>query len=77
MSDKTNIVLTETGLLTLAGIVVAFLLKCCSQIEQSRCSNINCWGISCDRDVLSEKYLEKLKIELEESSKETKNDNNV
>lgn len=77
MSDKTNIILTETGLLTLAGIIVAFLLKCCSQIEQSRCSKISCWGISCDRNVLSEEYLENFKNELEESRKETKTDDNV
>jgi len=63
--------LTETGLLTLAGILVAFLLRCCHQIEQSRCTNINCWGIKCERSVLSEEYLERLKKE-EEQKEEVK-----
>lgn len=62
--------LTETGLLTLAGIIVAFLLRCCQQIEQSRCSTINCWGVKCERNVLSEKHLERLKEEEEQKDKE-------
>ena len=70
--------LTETGLLTLAGIIVAILLRCCQQIEQSRCSKINCWGIKCDREVLSEQYLEQYKKELEEkNTEEKKPDENI
>ena len=50
--------LTETGLITIIGIVVAFLLKCCAQIEESRCSTIKCFGVECDRNVYSEKHIE-------------------
>ena len=57
--------LTETGLISVIGILVAFALKCCSQIEQSRCTAINCWGVKCEREVFSEKHLERLNEELE------------
>jgi len=49
--------LTETGMIALATLLVGFLLKCCQQIEQSRCSHINCWGVKCDRTVLSEETI--------------------
>lgn len=62
--------LTETGLIALATIVVGFLLRCCQQIEQSRCSTINCWGVKCERNVLSEKHLERLKEEEEQKNEE-------
>ena len=55
--------LTETGMLTLAGIIVAFLLRCCQQIEQSRCSRIECCGAKCDRSVFSEEHIQRLKEE--------------
>jgi len=64
--------LTETGLLTLAGILVAFLLRCCQQIEQSRCSKIECCGAKCDRNVISEEHIERLRAE--ENTKEVKED---
>ena len=54
MSNNT-VTLTETGLIALTGIIIAFCINCCKQIEQSRCSRISfCWGLSeCDRTPLS------------------------
>ena len=49
--------LTETGVLTLVGMIMAFALACCSKIAQSRCSNIKSPCLSCDREVLDEKTL--------------------
>ena len=74
-------ILTETGFLALIGVITAFLLKCCQEIQNSRCNRIKVCGIECDRQVLSEEHLERLRREQEENSKkeeEKKNtDNNV
>lgn len=64
--------LTETGLLTLAGIIVAFLLRCCQQIEQSRCSHIDCCGVKCERNVLSEEHIARLQNEGDTQSNQPK-----
>jgi len=61
--------LTETGILSLAGIVAAFLIKCCLTIENSRCSTIEFCGFRCNRDVLSEEHLEKFKHEQEDEER--------
>ena len=57
MSNLTDGLLTEGGLLALAGLITAFLVKCCSQIEASRCTEIDCCGVKCVRQVLSEAHL--------------------
>ena len=57
MSNVTNGFLTEGGILALAGLLTAFLVKCCSQIESSRCTEIDCCGVKCARQVLSEAHL--------------------
>lgn len=62
--------LTETGLITIIGIVVAFLLRCCAQIEESRCTTISCFGVKCDRSVYSEKHIEMMRKDLEEKKEE-------
>lgn len=67
--------LTETGALTLFGLIFGFLLRCCSQIEQSRCSHIDLCGVKCDRNVLSEEHLARLQRENE--TKQENNTNNV
>jgi len=73
--------ITETGLITIIGILVAFLLRCCTQIEESRCSTIKCFGVECDRNVYSEKHIEKMNKErkaIEDQKEEnTDTDNNV
>tara|TARA_R100000541_G_scaffold56109_1_gene65346 strand:- start:1132 stop:1359 length:228 start_codon:yes stop_codon:yes gene_type:complete len=72
--------ITETGLITIIGIMVAFLLRCCGQIEESRCSTIKCFGVECDRNVYSEKHIEMMNKERkanEEKKEEEDTDNNV
>ena len=72
--------ITETGLITIIGIMVAFLLRCCAQIEESRCSTIKCFGVECDRNVYSEKHIEMMNKERkanEEKKEEEDTDNNV
>ena len=72
--------ITETGLITIIGILVAFLLRCCAQIEESRCSTIKCFGVECDRNVYSEKHIEMMNKErkaIEEKKEEEDTDNNV
>lgn len=59
--------LTETGLITIIGIVVAFLLRCCAQIEDSRCTTISCFGVKCDRNVYSEKHIEMMNKQRKEN----------
>lgn len=64
--------LTETGLLALAGLISAFIIKCCLTIEQSRCEKIDICGIKCHRNVLSEAHLARLQAEekaIEESKR--------
>jgi len=74
-------ILTETGFLALVGVITAFLLKCCQEIQNSRCNRIKCCGIECDRQVLSEEHLERLRREQEENDKKQEEksdtDNNV
>ena len=74
-------ILTETGFLALIGVITAFLLKCCQEIQNSRCNRIKVCGIECDRQVLSEEHLERLRREQEENSKKEEEkkdaDNNV
>ncbi len=74
-------ILTETGFLALIGVITAFLLKCCQEIQNSRCNRIKFCGIECDRQVLSEEHLERLRREQEENSKKEEEksdtDNNV
>jgi len=65
--------ITETGMITIIGILVAFLLKCCAQIEESRCSTIKCFGVECDRTVYSEEHIEKVKKE-QKANQEQKDD---
>jgi len=55
--------LTEAGLLGLAGLITAFLVKCCNQIENSRCTTIDFCGIKCQREVLTESQLSKMNDE--------------
>ena len=62
--------LTETGLLALAGIVSAFIIKCCITIEQSRCETIDFCGIRCNRSVLSEAHV--ARMQAEEKAEEAK-----
>lgn len=70
--------LTETGLITIIGIVVAFLLRCCAQIEESRCSTIKCFGVKCDRNVYSEEHIERMNKERKaEQKEEEKNDTDI
>ena len=72
--------ITETGLITIIGILVAFLLRCCAQIEESRCSTIKCFGVECDRNVYSEKHIEKMNKERKANEDQKENDdtdNNV
>ena len=57
MKPVTDGYLTEGGILALAGLLTAFLVKCCSQIESSRCTEIDCCGVKCARQVLSEAHL--------------------
>ena len=61
MSNITDGLLTEGGLLALAGLITTLLkkllVKCCSQIEASRCTEIDCCGVKCVRQVLSEAHL--------------------
>ena len=76
---KDNI-LTETGFLGLIGLITAFLLKCCQEIQNSRCNRIKFCGIECDRQVLSEEYIERLRKEQGENTEENEEkstDNNV
>ena len=73
-------ILTETGFLALIGVITAFLLKCCQEIQNSRCNRIKFCGIECDRQVLSEEHLERLRREQENDKKEEEKsdtDNNV
>jgi len=74
-------ILTETGFLALVGVITAFLLKCCQEIQNSRCNRIKFCGIECDRQVLSEEHLERLRREQEENDKKQEEksdtDNNV
>ncbi len=73
-------ILTETGFLALVGVITAFLLKCCQEIQNSRCNRIKFCGIECDRQVLSEEHLERLRREQENDKKEEEKsdtDNNV
>ena len=53
----TDFELTETGVLTMTGMLMAFALACCGKIAQSRCSNINTPCLSCDREVLDPQTL--------------------
>lgn len=75
---KDNI-LTETGFLALIGVITAFLLKCCQEIQNSRCNRIKFCGIECERQVLSEEHIERLRRENEEKEnkkeEKDKNDN--
>lgn len=76
---KDNI-LTETGFLALIGVITAFLLKCCQEIQNSRCNRIKFCGIECERQVLSEEYVERLRRENESKNKDEEKkdtDNNV
>ena len=75
-------ILTETGFLALVGVITAFLLKCCQEIQNSRCNRIKICGIECDRQVLSEDYIERLRREQGENKEEKEEkkkepDNNV
>ncbi len=77
-----NDALTETGILALFGILTGFLIKCCQEIQNSRCDNIKFCGFECTRQVLSEDYVERLRKEnrAAEEKKAAENedtDNNV
>tara|TARA_B100001094_G_scaffold320938_1_gene367907 strand:- start:496 stop:714 length:219 start_codon:yes stop_codon:yes gene_type:complete len=42
----TKITLTETGIIALTGMVIAFLINCCKTIMMSRCKAIKfCFGL--------------------------------
>ena len=49
--------MTETGLISIIGMFMAFALACCKGIQQSRCSNISTPCISCDREVIDPETL--------------------
>ena len=46
--------ISETGLIGMLGMLFGFLIACCRQIEQSRCTNIDLWGLKCNRDPLKD-----------------------
>ena len=49
-----EIELTETGLIAIIGMLFAFLIGCCRQIESSRCERIKLCGMECDRTPLKD-----------------------
>lgn len=56
-----NIVITETGILTFTGLILAFLIKCCTTLEQSRCKKIQfslCKGLECEREPMTADEME-------------------
>ena len=53
--------LTETGFISILGMVMAFALACCRGIQQSRCNEINSPCMSCKRDVINEQTLLEMK----------------
>ena len=38
----------------LVGMLFGFLIACCKQIEQSRCTNIDLCGLKCSREPLKD-----------------------
>ena len=68
-----NIELTETGFLTLIGMIMTFAVACCRGIQQSRCNNISSPCIKCERQVLNDETLLEMR-KMEEG--EEKKDNN-
>ena len=63
-----QLVLTETGLIAIIGMLFGFLIGCCKQIESSRCERINLCGMECDRTPLKDETI--LDIEKNQPQKE-------
>ena len=62
-----NLTLSETGAIGLIGMLFGFLLACCRQIEQSRCTSIDVCGVKCNREPLSDDTI----LNMENQSQET------
>ena len=56
-----TIELTETGFITLLGMVMGFALACCKGIQQSRCNKISSPCVNCERNVLNEDTILEMK----------------
>lgn len=61
-----ELTVTETGLIGIIGMVLGFALSCCRQIEQSRCTSVECCGAKCDRAPLSDDTILKMDAQKEE-----------
>ena len=46
--------ISEAGIIALVGMLFGFLIACCKQIEQSRCTNIDVCGLKCSREPLKD-----------------------
>lgn len=56
-----DIVISETGFISMLAMTFAFGLACCRSIQTSRCTTIKTPCISCDRDTIDDKTLLELK----------------
>jgi hypothetical protein len=54
MAESDSFPLDSAFLLSLAALIGGGVLACLRFVLKSRCSVIRCWGVECQRDVLSE-----------------------
>ena len=66
-----ELTLSETGVIGLFGMLFGFLIACCKQIEQSRCTDISFCGASCSREPLKDETI--LNMGAEQGEVEMKN----
>ena len=43
--------MTGSETVALVSVIGSIIVSIISQVQNSRCTHIDCWGISCDRDV--------------------------
>ena len=67
-----DVEISETGFITILGMILAFSVACCRNIQTSRCSKINSPCVSCEREVIDEETLVELR-----QMEEAKSNNNT
>ena len=46
--------MTGSETVALVSVIGSIIVSIISQVQNSKCTHIDCWGISCDRDVTSD-----------------------
>ena len=70
-----ELTVTETGLIGIIGMVLGFALSCCRQIEQSRCTTVDCCGVKCNRVPLHDETI--IKMEEQKINEGNKKENEL